>query len=99
MDWNLADLFESIVDRVAERTAFVCGEQRRSYAELEARANRLAHALAARGIGRGDRVGLYLTNCAEYLEAMIACFKLGAVPVNVKRPHTSYRQPGGIRTE
>ena len=82
-DWNLADLFESIADRVGERTAFVCGEQRRSYAEFEARANRLAHALAARGVGRGDQVGLYMTNCAEYLEAMIACFKIGAVPVNV----------------
>ena len=83
MDFNLADLFESIVDRVGERTAFVCGEQRRSYAELEARANRVAHALAARGVGRGHPVALYLTNCAEYLETMIGCFKIRAVPINV----------------
>jgi len=83
VSFNLADLFESIADRVPERTAFVCGDQRRTYAELEARANRLAHALAARGVGRGQQVGLYLTNCAEYLETMIACFKIRAVPVNV----------------
>jgi len=83
IDFNLADLFESIVDRVGERTAFACGDQRRSYNDLEERANRLAHALAARGVGAGDRVGLYLANCAEYIEAMIACFKIRAVPVNV----------------
>jgi acyl-CoA synthetase (AMP-forming)/AMP-acid ligase II len=83
MQYNLADLFESIVDRVAERTALVCGAQRRTYAELEERANRLAHALQARGVGTGDHVALYLTNCAEYVEAMIACFKIRAVPLNV----------------
>jgi len=81
--FNVADLFESIVDRVPERTALVCGAQRRSYAELEERGNRLAHALAARGVGPGDHVALYMTNCAEYVEAMVACFKLRAVPVNV----------------
>jgi acyl-CoA synthetase (AMP-forming)/AMP-acid ligase II len=81
--WNLADLFESVVDRVAGRTALVCGAQRRSYAELEERGNRLAHALAARGVAPGAHVGLYLTNCAEYVEAMIGCFKIRAVPVNV----------------
>jgi acyl-CoA synthetase (AMP-forming)/AMP-acid ligase II len=83
MHFNIADLFESIVDRVPQRTALVCGEQRRSYEELEERGNRLAHALQARGVGPGDHVSLYMTNCAEYVEAMIACFKLRAVPVNV----------------
>ncbi|HSJ96501.1 MAG TPA: acyl-CoA synthetase [Myxococcota bacterium] len=83
MHFNIADLFESIVDRVAERTALVCGAQRRTYAELEERGNRLAHALAARGVGAGDHVALYMTNCAEYVEAMVASFKLRAVPVNV----------------
>jgi 3-oxocholest-4-en-26-oate---CoA ligase len=83
MHFQLADLFEAIADRLPERTALVCGEQRRSFAELEIRANGLAHALAARGVGAGDHVGLYLPNCAEYVEAMIACFKIRAVPINV----------------
>lgn len=83
MQFNIADLFESIVDRVPERTALVCGAQRRSYAELEERGNRLAHALAARGVGSGSHVSLYMTNCAEYVEAMVACFKIRAVPINV----------------
>ena len=35
------------------------------------------------GVGPGQHVGLYLENCAEYLEAMLACFKIRAVPINV----------------
>jgi acyl-CoA synthetase (AMP-forming)/AMP-acid ligase II len=61
----------------------VCGDQRASFAELDQRANRLAHYLATRGVSAGDHVGLYLYNCNEYLEAMLACFKLRAVPINV----------------
>ena len=83
MHYNLADLFEAIADRVAERTALVCGPQRRTYAELEERGNRLAHGLQQRGVGAGDHVALYLGNCVEYIEAMIACFKIRAVPINV----------------
>ena len=39
--------------------------------------------LASRGIGAGDHVALYLYNGVEYLEGMLAAFKLGAVPINV----------------
>ena len=81
--FNLADLFESVADAVPERTALVCGEQRRTFAELDRRANQCAHALVARGVKARDVVGLYLMNGAEYIEAMIACFKVRAVPVNV----------------
>jgi len=83
MQFNLADLFESIVDAVPARDALVVGTQRCSFAQLEERANRLAHHLAGQGVGPGDHVGLYLYNCAEYIEAMFAAFKLRAVPINV----------------
>ncbi|MDJ0877739.1 MAG: AMP-binding protein, partial [Halieaceae bacterium] len=81
--FNLADLFEMVADAVPERAALVCGEDRASYHELEQRANQLAHYLASRGVAPGDHVGLYLYNCNEYLESMMACFKLRAVPINV----------------
>ena len=81
--FNLADLFEIVADTVPEREALVCGDARLTYAQLEERSNRLAHYLAAQGIGAGDKVGLYLYNCNEYLEGMLACFKVRAVPVNV----------------
>ncbi len=81
--FNLADLYEIVADKVPTRDALVCGDQRATFAELEARANRLAHFLASRGVGAGDHVGLYLYNCNEYLEGMLACFKIRAVPINV----------------
>ena len=83
MEWNIADLFEASVDAVPERTALVAGAKRRTYAELERRANRLAHHLAAHGISRDDHVGIHAYNCAEFVEGMLACFKLRAVPINV----------------
>lgn len=81
--FNLADLFEVVAAAVPDRTAFICGEQRLSFRELDARATRLASALQARGIVRGDNIGIELFNSAEYLEVFLACCKIGAVPANV----------------
>src|SRR5580693_7131998 len=83
MQFNVADLFESVVDAVPDRPAIVCGQQRLTFAQLDARANRFAHALAARGVKAGDHVGLYLYNSVEFLEAMLGAFKLRAVPINI----------------
>jgi acyl-CoA synthetase (AMP-forming)/AMP-acid ligase II len=57
-----------------------------SYAELEQRSNRLANALLGLGLARGDRVGIYLPNCAEIVEIEIACYKAGLVkaPFNAR---------------
>ncbi len=81
--FNIADMYELVADKVPSRDAIVCGEQRATFAQLEQRANQLAHYLAGRGVEAGDHVGLYLYNCNEYLEGMLACFKLRAVPINV----------------
>jgi acyl-CoA synthetase (AMP-forming)/AMP-acid ligase II len=83
MEFNLADLWERVVDTVPAHEALVCGNRRLDYRSADERANRLAHALAARGVGPGDHVALYLYNGTEYLEAMLAAFKLRAVPINV----------------
>jgi len=88
VEFNLADLFESVVDTVPDTLAVVAGPRRLTYAELDRRANRLAHRLAAGGIGPGDMVGIQLVNGSEYLETMLACFKLRAVPVNVNFRYT-----------
>ena len=87
--FNMADVWEMAADAVPEREALVVGDQRRTYAELEDRANRLAHHLAGRGVGAGDHVALYLENCAEYLEAMLAAWKLRAVPINVNHRYVA----------
>jgi 3-oxocholest-4-en-26-oate---CoA ligase len=83
MEFNLADLFECVANHVPEREALVCGDQRLTFRALDERSTQLAHGLAGLGIGTGDHVGLYLYNGVEFVEAMLACYKLRAVPVNV----------------
>src|SRR5690606_24316496 len=87
--FNFADVWEMAADACWDREALVCGEQRRTYGQLEERANRLAHHLRGLGVGPGRHVGLYLENCAEYLEAMLACFKVRAVPINVNHRYVA----------
>ncbi len=89
LTWNLGDLFEAVADAVGGRPAVVAGGRRLSFADLEGRANRLAHVLADHGVGPGDRVALMLRNGNEYLEAMLAAFKLRASPVNVNTRYTT----------
>ena len=81
--FNLAELFETVARAVPDREAMVHGERRLTYADLDDRAARLASVLAAEGVGAGDHVGLHLWNGTEYLEGMLAAFKLRAVPINI----------------
>ena len=83
MEFNLADLFEHAVDAFGEREYLVAEGSRRTYAEMEARANRLAHHLAASGVGRGDHVGIHAYNSVEWVEAIWATMKIRAVWVNI----------------
>ena len=70
------------------RTAVVDGERRITYAELEARANQLAHLLLSNGIQRGDRVGLHLDKSIEALVGIYGALKAGAayVPLDPQAP-------------
>jgi acyl-CoA synthetase (AMP-forming)/AMP-acid ligase II len=90
VEYNLADLFESVVDVVPDREALVYidrpgtgAERRLSYAELDAAANRIAHHLLGAGIRPGEHLGLHLYNGIEYLQTALACLKARIVPVNV----------------
>ncbi|MEL6180976.1 MAG: AMP-binding protein, partial [Myxococcota bacterium] len=90
MEYNIADLIESVADTVPENIALVCGDRRLTFAQLDARANRLAHAFAAKGIGHGDHVGLHLYNSAEFIEAALALLKVRAVPININYRYVSH---------
>jgi acyl-CoA synthetase (AMP-forming)/AMP-acid ligase II len=81
--FNLADLYEAVADAAPDREVLVCGDRRLTYRQLDDRANRLANALSARGVEPGDTVGLQLANGTEYVEGMLAAFKLRAIPVNI----------------
>ncbi len=83
MEFNLADLFEHAVDTWPDREYLVADGRRRTYGEMDARANRLAHHLAAQGIGPGDHVGIYGVNSVEWIESLWAIFKLRAVWINI----------------
>ncbi|MEU9896119.1 acyl-CoA synthetase [Streptomyces phaeochromogenes] len=90
MEYNLADLFESVVDVVPDREALVYidhpgtgAERRLTYAELDAAANRVAHHLIDSGIRPGEHLGLHLYNGIEYLQTVLGCLKARIVPVNV----------------
>ncbi len=83
MAWNIADLIEHVADSVPDRVAIIVGDREETYAELEEKANRLAHHFAAQGIGAGDHVGIYAFNSHEFVETILAAYKLRAVPINV----------------
>jgi 3-oxocholest-4-en-26-oate---CoA ligase len=82
-DFDIADLFECVADSVPGRTAISCGDGSRTFAELDLRANRLAHGLQKIGVRTDDHVGLFGYNSIEFVEAMLACFKIRAVPLNI----------------
>ncbi|WP_201313965.1 non-ribosomal peptide synthetase [Dyella sp. EPa41] len=71
------EYFEAQADRAPARTA-VAGAQPLSYAQLEARANRMAHVLRERGVGRGSLVGLSLARSTDMLASLLAVLKSGA---------------------
>ena len=81
--YHLADIWEAVADRVGDRVAVHCDGVDLTYRQVEERSNALAHAFLDAGVGPGDHVGLYLLNGPAYVETMLACFKIRAVPVNV----------------
>jgi len=61
------------------KTALIFDGQRIEYSEMETRCNRLAHAMIARGVRRGDRVAIWLENSPEVIIALFAALKAGAI--------------------
>ncbi len=70
---------EASADRLPDKVCLVADGRRLTYAEIETQANRLAHALRAQGVARGDRVTLYLPNNAELVIGIFGVLKAGAV--------------------
>ena len=75
--------------RWPENVAVVCRDVSVTYRELDALANRFAHALARLGVKRGERVCLFMSNCTEYVIAFYAIARIGGV---VTPMNPSYRE-------
>ncbi|CAI1752069.1 non-ribosomal peptide synthetase [Serratia marcescens] len=88
LDQTLAALFEQQVRRTPDATALVSGAESLSYAQLNARANRLAHALIARGVGPDSRVAVCAERGLNMVTALFGILKAGGayVPLDPAYP-------------
>jgi acyl-CoA synthetase (AMP-forming)/AMP-acid ligase II len=83
MEFHFATIWESLADTLGERTAVVHGDRRFTWSQYDERAARVAAAFDAAGMGPDSKIGLFLYNGNEYLEAHYAAFKMRGVPINV----------------
>ena len=82
---NLADLFDlSLVGR-RNLVGLEFGGREYTFGEMDARSNRMARLLLARGFGPGDRLAVQMGNAVEMIDLYLACVKLGVIlaPINV----------------
>ncbi len=89
IQFNIGDAFEAVAKAVPDRLALIFDEQKLTYAELDAEANRLSNFLADTGVETGDHVALYLMNSMEHLIAIVSLVKMGAPAVNVNYRYTA----------
>ncbi|MGA4846167.1 amino acid adenylation domain-containing protein [Streptomyces sp. G5(2025)] len=91
---NLVELFERVVERHADAPALVSAEETLTYQELNARANRLARHLIARGVVTGDLVAVLMERSTDLVAAILATLKAGAgyVPLHQGHPAGRARQ-------
>ena len=92
LDLTIGDLLDRTASRYPDRLAVAsCHQQKRlTWAELSAEADRVARGLWSLGIRRGDRVGLWSTNCIEWIMMHMGCARAGAALVNVNPAYRSH---------
>lgn len=82
-DWHFASAYEAIADTIGDKPALICGDVVRSWHEYDDRSARIATVLCEAGLGAGSKVGIYLHNGNEYLEAHHGVMKFRGCPINV----------------
>jgi acyl-CoA synthetase (AMP-forming)/AMP-acid ligase II len=91
---SVLDMFQQAVERNAGGEALVCGDDRLTWSDLAARVERFAAGLSRRGVRAGDRIALLLGNRIEFVLALLAAARLGAiaVPANIREqtPELAY---------
>jgi fatty-acyl-CoA synthase len=92
LDLTIGGLLHRTASRFPERLAVAsCHQQKRlTWAELSDEADRVARGLWSLGIRRGDRVGLWSTNCIEWITMHMGCARAGTALVNVNPAYRSH---------
>jgi long-chain acyl-CoA synthetase len=80
---NIAQHVERAAKFFPDQPAIIFESASISYSDLNTRANKIANALKANGIARGDRIALYLPNIPEYVVGYLGAMKAGAVAVSI----------------
>ncbi|NRA09399.1 MAG: long-chain-fatty-acid--CoA ligase [Myxococcales bacterium] len=80
---SIPDISRTFAETHGDKAALICGDQRRSYAELNSDSNRIAQALIAAGVEPGDRVAFLDKNVPEYFTLIFGAAKARAVTVAV----------------
>ncbi|MGA0879395.1 MAG: AMP-binding protein, partial [Ilumatobacteraceae bacterium] len=86
--WNFASAFELIATHLPDAPAQEHRDTIHTWAAFNARANAVARTLLQRGVAHQDKVAQYLYNCPQYLESIVAAFKVGLAPVNTNYRYT-----------
>jgi fatty-acyl-CoA synthase len=89
---GISDALRQTTERFANRTAIISRHQnvRLTFAELSEQVERVARGLAGLGLRSQDRVGVWATNCVEWMLLQLAAARLGAVLVNVNPAYRAY---------
>ncbi len=76
---TLSELFRTFCAINAEAEAIVAGDERLKFADIDRISERVAHGLVARGIAKGDRVGIAMRNCPSWIAAFMGILKAGGI--------------------
>ena len=83
MEFHFATVWESLADSIGDRTAVIHGDKRFTWSQYDERAARMAAAFDAAGLSPNSKIGLFMYNGNEYLEAHYGAFKMRGVPINI----------------
>src|SRR6056297_1427767 len=88
-NWNFADIWEVVADELPDALCLIHGDDRRTWAQVDRRADGVARHLLDAGLERQQAVAQYLYNGPEYIESTYAAFKAAFAPVNTNYRYTA----------
>ncbi|MDH4363261.1 MAG: AMP-binding protein [Acidimicrobiia bacterium] len=99
IDQTISHNLAATIAAHAEREALVVRHQgiRWTYRELGERVDELARALVARGFAKGDRIGIWAPNCAEWVLVQFATARIGVILVNINPAYRSHEVQYALR--